>query len=238
MKAFSEMKKRTGIMLAAVLLVAVVPMAAQAATDAYKKHPGFVDGLPFSEMADPEGELVEVNLTGKLLRLLSSRAIRRHDENLANILGELVSIQAVIADIDPRRVEDARKRVGEIQRKLQEREWERFVRVREGDEEFTAYVHIADDDGEDVIDGLLVIGFMDKRELLFVNLVGRIDMERIAVLGERLGVPVLGDIAAIEEDERKKKEGQSPGEDKAGGKAEAEAQDEAADPHRHAHSLY
>ena len=63
------------------------------------------------EQQQPEQLLIEVNLKGKLLRLLSSRAIRRHDENLATILGELVSVQAVIAELDKKRRDEGRERI-------------------------------------------------------------------------------------------------------------------------------
>jgi len=182
------------ILLVTLVVAGVADVAA--ADGREKEHPGYVDGMAFAALADPEGQLVEVNLRGKLLKLLSTRAVRRQDEGLASILGELVCIQAVIAEIDAKYADVARADIGKVESKLDRDKWERFVRVRDGNEEFTAYVHM---DKEDEVDGLVVIGFVDRDELIFVNLVGRIDMERIALLGERLGVPTLDDLPRFED---------------------------------------
>ena len=60
----------------------------------HRRHPGYVEGLRFVDMADPDGRLIEVNITGRLLRLLSTRALRRHDADLADVLDGLVSVQS------------------------------------------------------------------------------------------------------------------------------------------------
>jgi hypothetical protein len=87
--------------------------------------------------------------------------------------------------------------MAELTGALEKQSWQRFVRVRESrTEDYAAYVHYrerGEDDAtdEEEIDGLVVIGFTGGGELLFVNLVGRIDMDRIALLSERFGVPGL-----------------------------------------------
>lgn len=208
-RPFPRMCASVPLPLLAALLLGAVTSLAFAGED--RMHPGRIDGSQFIEMADPDGQLIEINLRGKLLRLLAGRAVKRHDENLASILADLVSIHAVIAEIDVERIGDARKRVAAITHRMREEEWERFVRVRDQGEEFTAYVHLG---REDEIDGLVVMGFVEGNELLFVNLAGRVDMERIVILSERLGVPGLDDLpTTFEIDERRKtrKKRRAPG---------------------------
>jgi hypothetical protein len=146
-----EPSPRRAPAVAMVLALALaVPAVAEGGKDRYREHPGYVDGSRFVELAEPDGQLVEITLHGRLLHLLGDRAIRRHDATLAEILGGLVSMQAVIAQIpDDLNAEQqvrarARQRVEEVGRRLLHYEWERFVRVREGDgEEILAYAHLA-----------------------------------------------------------------------------------------------
>ena len=183
----------------AALLALTAPVRAG---DTHRTHPGYIEGSHFVELADPNGRLIEVTLHGKLLNLLCTRAIRRHDEQLADILDGLVSMQAVIAEFTaPEDAESAvhestRQRaehhVREVARQLERDGWERFVRVRESDrEEYLAFVRI---NRQEEVDGLVVMGFTGGRELLFVNLAGTIDMDAVAVLGERFDVPGLDNL--------------------------------------------
>lgn len=196
----------TALLLVAVLAItAAVVAPAHAGKNDHRSHPAYVDGAQFLDMADPDGSLIEVNIKGKLLKLLTSRAVRRHDEQIASILADLVSVQAVMAEIGPSERDHARQRLSTVARRLIDDGWERFVRVRENSEEFSAYVHF---DREDEIDGIVVLGFLEKKEVLFVNLAGRVDMEKISILGERLGVPGLEDLPTpFEIDERQRKRG-------------------------------
>jgi hypothetical protein len=199
------------------MLLVAAPAAAAGGQDAHRDHPGYVDGSKFVDLADPDGRLIEVTLHGRLLRLLTHRAIRRHDETLADILEGLESMQAVIAEIpgvardddddDPearldladlgRTHERAKETVTSLGARLQEDGWDRFVRVREqGGEELLAFAHVSKDEE---IDGLVVMGMTGGSELLFVNIAGRIDMEAVAVLGERFGLPGLDGLPGDEE---------------------------------------
>ncbi|MHC5005194.1 MAG: DUF4252 domain-containing protein [Planctomycetota bacterium] len=189
-------RRRRGPALAGLLAGLLVAVTASATDRDVTRHPGYVDGTAFADLADQDGRLIEINLQGKLLSMLVTRAVKRHDQQLAAILGELVSMRAVIAETgDNRRTIE--HRMAELTGALEKQSWQRFVRVRESrTEDYAAYVHYrerGEDDAtdEEEIDGLVVIGFTGGGELLFVNLVGRIDMDRIALLSERFGVPGL-----------------------------------------------
>jgi hypothetical protein len=165
-----------------------------------------VDGTHLLALVDPDAELVEVTLRGRLLRIFASRAVKRADEGLARILGDLVSLKAIVSD-DGTHNEIMVKEVKRMQQKLERDGWERFIYVRESAEEsYSAYIHLraTGKDDDDEVDGLTMIGFSGEGELLFVNLAGRIDMERIASLGVRLGVPGLEDLPPASEVERQR----------------------------------
>jgi len=166
-----------------------------------REHPGFVDGSSFAKLVDPDGRLIEVTMDRKLLKLFTTKANRRKQSVIASILSDLDSINAVIGDVG----DNGEYVERELQRTRSDAErggWERFVRVRDSGEDFTAFIHV-DEDDEEVIDGLLVIGYHENGgEVIFVNLAGRIDMEHIALLGEHMGLPGLDELPPMSEVER------------------------------------
>jgi hypothetical protein len=192
----------------AALALAVACLAPAAAADdttapprKTRTHPGFVDGSSLAQLVDPDGRLIEVTMDRKLLKLFTSKANRRKESVIASILGDLDSINAVIGEIgdEEERIE---REIQRVRSDLEREGWERFVRVREHGDDFSAYIHV-DEDDEEMIDGLLVIGFHEGGdEVLFVNLAGRIDMERIALLGEHMGLPGLDELPPMSEVER------------------------------------
>ena len=201
--------------LVAFLAALVVCSAAFGADDKTKKHRGYVDGSQFVDLIDQDGRLVEVSMDRKLLRLFSGRAMRRHEPEIADILGDLVAINAVVGDVTKLRKE-TQDEIALIQERLEDKGWERFVRVREpGSGDFSAWI-IANEDDDEQIDGLVVVGFQDDDELMFVNLCGRIDMERIAMLGDEMNLPGLHDLPSRSEVEKRRQEEQRRQSDNSG----------------------
>ena len=191
--------------LVAVLILAVTVPATAGPRRVVREHPGYVAPEAFVKLADDhKGDLVEITLYGRMLKLLTHRAIRRADPELSGVLGGLVAMNAVVADVSHRSAE-ARELVDKTVRDAPKRGWERFVRVRDNEgSDFTAFMHPSATNDKDV-DGLLILGFTGDGELIFVNLVGDIDMERIAMLGDRFGVPGLGDLPARSEVEDRRR---------------------------------
>jgi len=189
----------------AMLASLVVTTAALGSDDKAKKHRGYVDTSTFVDLVDPDGRLIEVSMDRKLLRLFSGRAMRRHEPAIADLLGDLEAINAVVGEVTKYR-EESKKEIDRVQETLEDKGWERFVRVREpGSGDFAAWI-LADEDDEELIDGLVVIGFQDNDEMMFVNLCGRIDMERIAMLGDEMGLPGLHDLPPRSEVEKRREE--------------------------------
>ena len=198
---------RFAVTLIALILAFLPAQFVKAEDKDTKNHPGYVDGSQFVDLIDEDGDLIEISMDRKLLKLFSGRAIKRMDSDIGTILSNLVAMNAVIGDVSENR-EEARSELDSIRKKVERDGWDRFVRVRENGDEYAAYIHINDKDDE-IVDGLLVIGFHNneedeegKEELLFVNIAGVIDMERIALLGERFNVPGLDDLPPMSEVER------------------------------------
>lgn len=192
----------TSMLIALAIVSSILPgQLAMASDKDTKNHPGYVEGSQFVDLIDEDGDLIEISLDRKLLKLFSGRAMKRLDSEIGAILSDLVAMNAVIGEISENR-EEVKAELDSIRKKVERNGWDRFVRIRENGEEYAAYIHINEDD-EEIVDGLLVIGFHDHgKELLFVNIAGNIDMERIAMLGERFGVPGLDDLPPMSEVER------------------------------------
>ena len=77
----------TTLLLTLTVTVTALVTPARAEKSKVQNHPGYVDPSGFADLADEDGELVEVTLGPKLLKLFSGRANRRKELGLASILG-------------------------------------------------------------------------------------------------------------------------------------------------------
>lgn len=181
------MNRNRKAVIAALILVVAAGSASAAAPD-LKRLPGYIDGSAFAEIADESAEVVEVNLSGALLRALGNSKDPQKDAD--SIFRQLQSIQAYIVTVgtDPVRIERADALVRDIEAKLRSREWERMARVREKEERIGVFVHY----NEAKVDGLtIVMSDKSEGEVVFVNIVGDIDLARLGEVGEQLDLPGL-----------------------------------------------
>ena len=175
------------------LCVALAATSFAVAQDAeIRKHPAFVDGSAFVDLAGEHGELVEVSIGPALLSALAAGAGKNGDEELAALSG-LKGIYAYVVGLegDPVRVEKARKLAAEIEAKLVRDSWERIVRVRDGAERINVFTRPGAA-GEGKVEGLVVLVFDgDGGEVVFCNLVGTIDLAKLGAISDSMNVPGL-----------------------------------------------
>lgn len=173
----------------ALALAAFVPAArADAPAAPWTRHPGFVDGEPFTALASKHGDLVEVSVTGALLGLVAS-TVRAQDAELASMIESLAAVSAVIVEID----DDSLGALDRAERALVERMgaggWSAIARVRDGTTRVTVWVLPRGERFE----GLTVL-VRDGRDVVFTNIAGTIDMQRLQALAGRLNVPGLDEV--------------------------------------------
>lgn len=178
--------------LAAVASV-VVLTAAPAEAGKIDRHPGYVDPAPFIELAGDDGHLVEISISGPILKQVS-RALTKKSSELSSLLDGIVAINAVI--IGSTDGDDALEAMRACSAELDDRGWERLARVRDPGNEVGVYIVYGDD--EEHIEGLTVTVFESDGELIFVNLAGRIDLEIIGSLGAHAGIPGLDALEELE----------------------------------------
>jgi len=168
------------------LILVFLPLGVAAGED-YTKYPGYVD---FSGLKgiDPAGESVEVYITKPIMKLVSA-VNAGEDPELEKLLSGLALIRVDVFGIqenDAARVENS---MNEMIEKLEKKNWEKIVKVRESSERVDVFLNI---DGE-TVEGLLVM-VKEEDEVTFVNIVGTLDMALLGKLGSKFDIPNLDGI--------------------------------------------
>ena len=178
--------RRSALRLLPLLLgiVVAVPAAAEDRTQSR----GWVDSEPFLELAGDDDLEVEVSIQGALMKMIAA-GFTEEDPELADAVAGLERIYAAVVNL---RDSDKRTRGADLMNatsgRLRKAGWQSVVRVR--DEESLLTVMTVG--GEETVDGLVVL-VLEKTEgqLVFVNLVGTIDVAQIEKIGSSMDLPGL-----------------------------------------------
>ena len=167
--------------LAITLTAVTLTFAAQAQTDSA----GFVD---FGQLTPPKaGEFVEINI-GKTLINLAARIVQTTETDAAELLRGLQRVRVNVVGLDDDNRSEMEGRVGEIRAKLNREGWEPIVTVKDKTDDVAVYLKTR---GEEAVEGIVVTVLEGKRQAVLINIVGNIDPEKIAVIGEKLNIPPL-----------------------------------------------
>ncbi len=178
--------------MVATLLGMIVPTAictdgVSAAERDRKSSRGVVDGSDFAKLADDGDMLIEVTLSGALLKMAAG-AIGSEVEGAEELLLGIESISAVVVGVgnDDERAERMIRELGD---RLMEEGWDRLARVRQEDVRVSVFI-LPGKDG--VIEGItVVVSEKSENTLVFANIAGRIDLNLIAKFGSNLDIPGL-----------------------------------------------
>jgi uncharacterized protein DUF4252 len=142
--------------------------------------------LDFPGLADRASEVVDITLDANMLRLGAKFLSDKPDERAArDMIRKLTGIYVKSYEFD---------REGEYDRSIVDRvraqlgsNWQKIVNVRSKTRE---NVEIYTQSTNDTITGLVIIS-AEPRELTIVNLVGPIDLDRLAGLEGQFGIPKI-----------------------------------------------
>jgi len=156
-----------------------------------EQQPGYVDFAKFGLGAGEEAT-VEVNLRGPMLKLAAAASDDEDDPELRAMLGGLDGIFVRTYALDDRSPEAFEKAIASISKHLQETGWETIVKVRERDERAHIAIKMS---GDDII-GMTVLAMDEndrENEVVFINIVGTLDLTQIGRMGRHLdfGVDAL-----------------------------------------------
>jgi hypothetical protein len=182
-----------------ILTMILVPVVSAAAQNARIKLPDL------SQLAARSSNTVDISLDGTLLNLASRFLDGEDDEERAvkDMLGAVKGIYVKTFQFDREGAYTAAE-VEEIRRQLAAPGWSRLIGVgsRRDQEQVDIYMWM---DGNKP--GGLAILAQQPRELVIVNIVGAIDLEKLRALEGQFGVPKL-DLERRSKDERKRKDDQ------------------------------
>ncbi len=154
--------------------------------------PGYVDIGKFK--AADGCQFVEVNLQAPLLKF-ASVFVDKDEPEIAALIRTIQHVRVNVVGYDESTRVETTNRVGDVRRELEAQGWTQMVTVKESGkaEDVTVFVKMAADDS---IDGLVVTVIdTNKREVVFVNLVGNIKPEQLATIGKRLNIEPLSHLS-------------------------------------------
>ncbi len=147
--------------------------------------PGHFD---FGKFSAAEGaQLVEVNLRSTLIGL-AARLTEKAEPEVSDLLRSLKSVRVNVVGMDDKNRAELGDRIAKARAELDSKGWEQVVRVEEKKESVGVYLKHR---GEEAIEGLVVMVVSGNKEVVFVNIVGDLRPEKLALIGERLGIEPL-----------------------------------------------
>ena len=147
---------------------------------------GYVD---FGKFAPPTsgGEFVEVHIKSNLISM-AARLVEKSEPDVAELIRGLQLIRVNVIGLDDENRAEMEKRIKKIRGELDAQGWERIVTAQKKDEDVGVYLKTR---GADAVEGLVITVIEGNREAVLINIVGDIKPDKIAVIGERLGIEPL-----------------------------------------------
>ncbi|MFN7949037.1 MAG: DUF4252 domain-containing protein [Blastocatellia bacterium] len=145
--------------------------------------------IDFDKLTDKASEVVEVNIESNTLRL-AAKFLKDSNPDEAAVKALLNGLQGIYVRVYQfdKANEYASSDLDGVRSQLQTPGWSRIVGVASKREGMKVEVHTMYE-GERML-GLTIIA-AEPKELVFVNIIGPIDIDRLAQLSDRLGLPNL-----------------------------------------------
>jgi len=167
----------------ALAIISINPGATKAAETL---SPGQID---FGKFTPPGsgGEFVEVNLSSTLINL-AAKVVERDEPEVARLLNSVQMVRVNVIGVNDDNRAGLAKRSQKIRRELDSKGWERIVTAQKHDQDVAIFLKTQ---GKDTVQGLVVMVMEDNKEAVFVNVVGDIKPEQLAMLGGKLHIDPL-----------------------------------------------
>ena len=192
-----NMKRLLPLVLATATL-----LTTNSALNAADLLPGQIDFGSFSPSKNG-GEFVEVNLPSNLISL-ATRLVEKDEPEVAQILNGIKLVRVNVMSLGEDNRSDIEKRAQKIRKDLNASGWERIVVAQQKDQDVAVYLKMTD---KGAVQGLTAVVIDGKEHAVFVNVVGDIKPEQLALLGDKLHLDPLKKIGlASEKDGKHSKE--------------------------------
>jgi len=164
----------------------LIALGTAGAGEKIEKMPGYVALDKYITIPTEAETSIEVFLKAPLLRMVSA-ATRGDEPELAEMIDGISLIRVQGFSVEVENLARVREEIAALSSRMEENGWERVARIREGDELIHVYLKTS---GEGV-DGLMMMGFEEPDEVVFVNIVGDIDPAQIGRLGSKFNIAPL-----------------------------------------------
>ncbi len=177
--------KQLILKMATVAVFAALPVGINAA----EQTEGYVD---FGKFTPPSsGQFVEVAVDKPLIAL-AARLAEKHEPEVAELLRGLKLVQVNVISLSEQNRDQITERIETIRARLTKEGWQRVVSVNNKTESVNVHLKTR---GEEAIEGAAVTVIDPKGEAVLVNIVGNFQPEKLAEIGDRLGIGRLKKIA-------------------------------------------
>lgn len=171
----------------AALLSALMSLSAYADDPS----PGYIDFGKFSPSVSG-GEFVEVNVNKNLITMVARLAQQQAPE-VADAVRGLQHIRVNVIGLNDENRAEVQKRIKAVRAELDTQGWERVVTAQKKDEDVAVYIKTR---GAEAVEGVVVTVLDGKKQAVLVNIVGDINPEKIATIGERFDIDPLKKVGA------------------------------------------
>jgi hypothetical protein len=172
-----------------IIGTAIICALANLPAHADQPLPGQVDFGGFSPPKNG-GQFVEVNVPTALINF-ASQIISKDEPDVAKVLNGLKLVKVNVIGLDDENRPDLEKRAQKIRQDLSGNGWERVVNVQEKDQDVSVYLKM---DEKGAVQGLTAVVIAGKDQAVFVNVVGDIKPEQLAMLGDKFHIKPLKEL--------------------------------------------
>lgn len=166
------------------LLVAAGAVCLALASSARAEEPGYVDFGKLNPTGD--NQFVEVNIKSNLIAMVAA-ITKKSEPEVTQVIEGLKAIRVNVLGLTKENRDDLKKRVTEIREKLDQNGWERIVTAVEKGQDVGVFLKTKD---AKTVEGVCVT-VVEKNQVVLVNVVGDIQPEKLAIVGERFDVEPL-----------------------------------------------
>ncbi|HEV2211133.1 MAG TPA: DUF4252 domain-containing protein [Verrucomicrobiae bacterium] len=163
---------------------------------------GRAGGLPagqvdFGTFTPPSGgaQFVEVNLTSNLISL-AAKLVEKQEPDVAQLLNGLQMVSVHVIGLTDENRDDIKDRMEKTRKELLTKGWDRIVAARQEGKDVGIYLKTQN---KDTVQGLVVTVLDGNEHAVFINIVGDIKPEKLALLGERLHIDPLKNLPKPDE---------------------------------------
>jgi len=168
------------------LVTAILPLALTATVYGDALPAGQVDFGTFSPSSSG-GQFVEVNLTSSLIGL-ATKFVEKDQPEIAQVLKGLQLVHVNVIGLNDENRSDMEARVQSVRKQLEGKGWERIVTAQEKGQDVGVYLKT---ENKDTVQGVVVLVLDGRNQAVFINVVGDIKPDQLAMLGEKLHIDPL-----------------------------------------------